>query len=83
MDGSKVLLELEQRQIEEEKSFRRSLVVLHLLASLAEDIGPACLQSPEHILSFVQVGGHPFQLSALFCIFIFSVWFLRGKLFGN
>ena len=51
----KVLLGIEEREEQKVDDFNRNLTVLHLLALLAEDVGPACFKTPRHILDFVKV----------------------------
>ncbi|XP_067651346.1 transport and Golgi organization protein 6 homolog isoform X2 [Haliotis asinina] len=54
LEPEKELLMLELQDAQEVELFNRRLIVLNLLASLCEELGPSCLRKTQHILAFVR-----------------------------
>ena len=54
-DPSQSLLDIEDRQDQELRSYQQRILVLNVLAQLCEDLGPGCIKSPSQTLKFVQV----------------------------
>ncbi|XP_046550543.1 transport and Golgi organization protein 6 homolog [Haliotis rubra] len=53
-EPEKELLMLELQDTQEVELFNRRLIVLNLLASMCEELGPSCLNKTQHILAFVR-----------------------------
>ncbi|XP_048254734.1 transport and Golgi organization protein 6 homolog [Haliotis rufescens] len=53
-EPGKELLMLELQDTQEVELFNRRLIVLNLLASMCEELGPSCLRKTQHILAFVR-----------------------------
>ena len=51
-----VLMKIESDYQSKEEQFYRKLMVLNLLASVCEALGPSCIKSTENTLKFVRVG---------------------------
>ena len=53
--GSDVFMKLESDYQSKEEQFYKKLMVLNLLASLCETLGPSCIKNTKNTLEFVKV----------------------------
>ena len=51
-----LLVEIETDNQSKEEQFYRKLMLLNLLASVCESIGPSCIKNTKNTLEFVRVG---------------------------